>query len=259
MNISVELIYDLNCPNVQGARRVLLQAFADLNITPKWTEWDRKSPESPPYTRFYGSPTILVNGQDVAGTRPVEEADCCRVYAHGPGGLRRVPAGSSIVAALRYGTQLVPEIPIKKHAAWWRSLPSLPSVGAAFLPVGGCPACWPVYSAVLASLGLTFLLDSAYILWVTLTLLGVALVALAFRAKARRGFGPLLLGAASVGLILLFKFAWISAPLVYVGLSGLVIASFWNSWPKKTVGPSTCPRCAPIVGGSPAKQIIQGG
>jgi hypothetical protein len=100
-----------------------------------------------------------------------------------------------------------------------------------------------VYSAVLASLGLTFLLDSAYVLWVALTLLGVALFSIGLRAKARRGYGPLMVGVVSVGLILFFKFAWLSDPLVYIGLGGLGIASFWNAWPRKADRLGECPGC----------------
>lgn len=247
MSAQVEFIYDSDCPNAREARQALLRAFAELDITARWTEWSRSSPESPPYARQYGSPTILVNGRDVAGTEPLEEANCCRVYLQGQGGLRGVPPVSSIVAALRHSIPSTPEAPIKRPSGWWRSLTALPGVGAAFLPVGGCPACWPVYSAVLGALGLTFLLDSAYALWITFTLLCMALLALGFRAKARRGYGPLILGAASVGMILLFKFAWMIDALVYAGLSGLVVASFWSAWPRKPKSAGVCPACASTV------------
>ena len=246
MSARVEFIYDSDCPNAPEARQALLRAFAELNITAKWTEWSRSSPESPPYARQYGSPTILVNGLDVTGTEPLEEANCCRVYLHGPSGLRGVPPVSSIVAALRPNIASTPGTQTRTAAGWWQSLTTLPSVGAALLPVGGCPACWPVYSGILASLGLTFLLDAAYVLGITFAFLCVALLALAFRAKARGSYGPLILGAASVGTILLFKFAWTVNPLVYVGLSGLVIASFWNAWPRKPKS-GACPACASTV------------
>ncbi len=247
MSVHVELIYDLDCPNVQDARRALLQSFADLNITPTWTEWDRESSESPPYARLYGSPTILVNGRDITGAGPVEEANCCRVYLHGSRRLRGVTPVLSIVAALRHKIPSTSEASAKRPTGWWRSLTALPGLGAAFLPVGGCPACWPVYSAVLGALGLAFLLDSAHALWITFMLLCMALVALAFRAKARRGFGPFILGAVSSGMILFFKFAWMSDSFVYVGLSGLVIASFWNAWAKKAEKTGACPRCTETV------------
>jgi hypothetical protein len=66
----VELIYDLNCPNVAQARRVLLKAFAAAGIRPQWIEWDRSSPSSPGYVRGFGSPAVLVDGRDAAGAKP---------------------------------------------------------------------------------------------------------------------------------------------------------------------------------------------
>lgn len=244
MKAQVELIYDSDCPNVRGARQVLLQAFAHLNLPPQWTEWERGSQESPRYARQYGSPTILVNGQDVGGAEPAQEADCCRVYLDGPAGTRGVPRISRVMAALDTSQAREPAGARRKPAGWWRSLAPLPGLGAALLPVGGCPACWPVYSAILASLGLTFLLEATHVLWITVAFLCVALMALAFQAKARGSYGPLLLGAASVATTLLFKFAWMIDALVYVGLAGLVAASFWNAWPRVFKGADACPACS---------------
>src|SRR5216683_1633211 len=98
--LRVELIYDSDCPNVQEARKALLSGFAKARVQPSWTEWDRGSPESPLYVRQYGSPTILVDGRDVAESEPSSISDCCRIYAQGPGKFRGVPPVSSIAAAL---------------------------------------------------------------------------------------------------------------------------------------------------------------
>ena len=57
----VELIYDIECPNVQNTRKALLRGFAQAGLQPAWMEWDRKSPDSPSYVRSYGSPTVLVD------------------------------------------------------------------------------------------------------------------------------------------------------------------------------------------------------
>ena len=96
----VELIYDRDCPNVQDARKVLLEAFAEVGLQPSWTEWDRKSPESPFHVRQYGSPTVLVDGRDVVGVEPADDLDNCRLYQHGPGEMRGVPPLLSITEAL---------------------------------------------------------------------------------------------------------------------------------------------------------------
>ncbi len=247
MSVQVELIYDLDCPNVREARETLLRAFTELNITARWTEWSRSSSESPAYVRQYGSPTVLVNGQDVAGAKPSGAADCCRVYPDDSAGLRGVPPVSRIVAALR---RAGPSTLEGGSGRPWRlrySLTTLPGVGAALLPVGGCPACWPVYSAALASLGLTFLLDPAYLLWITLAFLCAALLVLTFRAKAKKIYGPLVLGAASAALILLFKFVWMIAPIFYAGLFGLAGASLWDAWVARKNRVSECPACGSSV------------
>ena len=100
MKTRVELVYDLDCPNVTAARAALLQAFAQAGLPASWTEWNRKSPDSPESVRAYGSPTILVDGVDVAAAEPGAGADYCRVYVDGENRFRGVPPVEGIVAAL---------------------------------------------------------------------------------------------------------------------------------------------------------------
>ncbi len=239
----VELIYDMDCPNAERAREALLRGFSEAGLPPSWTEWDRKSPGIPAYVRQYGSPTILVDGRDVTGAGPNEGHDSCRIYDHHAEGLKGVPPVHSIVSAFGKGV-FASARPAEGGRGWRHFLAFVPGVGAAFLPVGTCPACWPAYAGVLGSLGLGFLLNSTFLLPVTMGFLGLALFALAFRARTRRGYGPLMLGMASVGLILTFKFAYASAPFVYAGLLGLVAASVWNAWPKRAGQIGSCPKCA---------------
>lgn len=243
MTIQVELIYDPDCPNAQRAREVLLQAFAGAAMTPSWTEWDRTSQKSPSHVRRHGSPTILVNGRDVAEHAQAECADACRIYGYDAKGVRRVPPVASIVGALRSNGGLTLQARPNNRSKWWPSLSSLPGVGAALLPVGGCPACWPVYSGVLAAFGITFLLNSAYLFWISSALLCLALFALAYGAGSRRGYLPFILGTVSAGVVLFFKFARAFDPLVYVGLLGLVVSALWNAWPKRQSTLGACPRC----------------
>lgn len=99
----VELIYDAGCPNVEAARQQLRRAFQELGQPPDWEEWDRGAPSSPAHARQYGSPTILVDGKDVAGASPSDGAACCRVYRSGHGGLQGVPPIDAITSALRNG------------------------------------------------------------------------------------------------------------------------------------------------------------
>lgn len=55
--------------------------------------------ETPSHIHGYGSPTILVNGRDVAGEINNGSDECCRVYAHGEGN-NGVPSVKDITRAL---------------------------------------------------------------------------------------------------------------------------------------------------------------
>jgi mercuric ion transport protein len=100
VSLSVELVFDASCPNVDATRRHLREALARVGLAPHWTEWDRAAPTSPPYTRHYASPTVLVGGRDVAGADDRVAGDGCRVYADATGALRGVPDVEVIVRAL---------------------------------------------------------------------------------------------------------------------------------------------------------------
>jgi hypothetical protein len=95
----VELVYDAGCPNVETARDQLRRAFEEAKLPAFWREWIRGDPTNPPRVERYGSPTILVDGEDVA-PGDVAEGSCCRVYADPRGALRGVPDLQVIVSAL---------------------------------------------------------------------------------------------------------------------------------------------------------------
>lgn len=114
-----------------------------------------------------------------------------------------------------------------------QNLLAVPGVVLSFLPLASCPACWPLYGGVLSALGLTVLLSSRYLLPLTAAVLCLALVSLAWRARARRGYGPFGIGLLATALILGGKFAWSSNALAYGGAALLVAASVWNSWPRR--------------------------
>lgn len=115
---------------------------------------------------------------------------------------------------------------------WKQGLVALPGIGVSILPKLACPACWPAYAAVLSSVGLGFLISTAYLVPLATLFLALALCALAFRASSRRGYGPFLLGSVAVVGILLGKFVWESNPVMYGAVGLLVITSLWNAWPR---------------------------
>lgn len=101
----IELIYDHDCPNVATARQALSEALAIAGQTRTWTEWDRAAPEAPAYVRLYGSPTILIDGRDVAEAATTADSSACRIYPRSDGGFAGAPSADVIVSALR-GTDL---------------------------------------------------------------------------------------------------------------------------------------------------------
>lgn len=233
---SVELIYDRDCPHVGLARMQLLRAFAQTGMPARWREWYRDDDQAPGYVKKYGSPTILINGQDIEpGVLP--DAACCRLYAHTAGGYSAAPSMEKITRYL--------QDPVKQGFNWGASGVWGPAVGVAFLPKLVCPACWPAYAAVVSSLGLPFLLQPDFLLPLTLTALVSILGLLFWRAPARHGYGPFLLGFASSVVIVTGKFFYPDNTAAYGGAGLLLAACIWNNW-RGSIGKhaTPCPDCS---------------
>lgn len=246
--MSVELIYDADCPNKANAREQLLKAFAAAGLAPQWLEWDRAAADSPSYARRYGSPTILVDGRDVAASGEHEGVGACRIYRDVGGANIAAPPIEALVAALKGDAA---------GGAWKNSAVALPAVGLALLPKLTCAACWPAYAGILSALGIGFFDYTPYLLPLTAVFIAVTLFALGFRARNRRGYAPFALGAIGAAVILAGKF-WLDMDTALHGGVGLLVgASLWNAWPRKAALPA-CGACAPgpADSGSP---FIKGG
>jgi mercuric ion transport protein len=242
---TVELVYDADCPNSGQARSQLLRAFARAGLPPRWQEWRADDPEAPAHVRGLGSPAVLVDGRDVAGTEPGAEARSCRLYTHGDGSRHGAPPVDLLVAALTAAGAQSPAAVAGTGAVKTSFAMLLPAVGLALLPKVACPACWPASAGVLSTLGLGFLLDTSVLLPLTAVFLAIAVGALAFRARRRRGFAPFALGVASAIIVLVGKFAFESDHAMYGGLGLLVGASLWNSWPRRRTAAAACTACVP--------------
>jgi hypothetical protein len=238
----VELIYDTDCPNIERARRALLKGFGLAGRQPSWIEWDRKSPDSPAYVRGYGSPTILVAGRDVAGAAPSDGGSSCRLYRDGSGALGGAPPAPQVAAVLRGDRARLP-VAVRSSSGWRSSLVSAPGIALALLPKLVCAACWPAYAGLFSSVGLGFLLDTAYLFPLTAVFLVLALGALAFRARTRRGHGPFAVGLAAATAVLVGKFVFDSNLAMYSGIGLLVAASVWNAWPNSNSDVDSCSGC----------------
>ncbi len=229
---NVEFVYEQTCPFVREARRRLIDGFRSAGLTPHWSEWEASDPRAPEHLRGLGSPTILVDGRDIAGTPRDERERCCRIYTLDEE-QRGVPPLTMIVAALtrpRNGSDLAPNM----RASSARSQAALLlTVGLAVLPKLTCPACWPAYAGLLSSLGIGFVNYTPFLLPLTAAFLTISVLALAYRATRRRGYGPFLLGTFAALTALIGKFGFDSDDIMWAGLGVLVVASIWNTWPKR--------------------------
>lgn len=227
----VELVYDRDCPNVTGARAAIVRAFCDVGLTPRWSEWMRTATDSPERVREFASPTVLVDGADVAGEGSKALAGTCRLYSGADGRQTGIPPAEIIAAALRR---------VMRNDAPRAGRRPLPAVFAGafaplalLLPLGACPACWPGYTSVLSWVGVGFLLYEPYLLPFALALATVTLLGLLLDARSRNGYGPLLLGITTSALGLAGRFRLDSTALSVVGSVGLIAAALWSAWPRR--------------------------
>jgi len=96
--IDVVLLYDAGCPNLELARAAVSEAARTAATPVHVREVERGV--APVELRRFASPTVLVEGRDVAiGTECGGTA--CRVYATADGRLGRAPPVAAIVAALQ--------------------------------------------------------------------------------------------------------------------------------------------------------------
>jgi glyoxylase-like metal-dependent hydrolase (beta-lactamase superfamily II) len=137
MKPEITLVYDADCPNVDAARAALGEAIARARLDLGWIERERRASDVPQRTSRFGSPTILVNGEDVAG-EPGADAACCRIYQT-PHGLRGVPSVETITAAIERASLLksVPGARMTKTTASG-------ALGLAFVSALGWLCCLPI-------------------------------------------------------------------------------------------------------------------
>jgi len=238
--VNIELIYDKDCPNIEAARIALLKAFSSLRLTPHWTEWELNDANIPEHAYNYGSPTILVNGKDVSGDEPLNTNLCCRIYADIDGNNSVIPSQIMITRAIKEASFNGK----KTIYTFGLNLSLLPAITVAALPKLVCPACWPAYTGLLSTMGIGFINYSPYLLPMTAVFLCIALAALFYRAGERKGYLPFMFGLLAAILIVFGKFELDSDLIMYSGLSILVGASLWNSWPSRKMKNTPCPNCA---------------
>jgi hypothetical protein len=80
---SVDLVYFAGCPHAALARENIAEALAIVGRDlVDYREWDLLDATTPDRFRGFGSPSVLVDDEDVAGVGPTSEGMSCR--AGGP-------------------------------------------------------------------------------------------------------------------------------------------------------------------------------
>jgi hypothetical protein len=93
------------------------------------------------------------------------------------------------------------------------------------VPKLGCPLCWPLLAGLCSVLGVPFHYVDAALLTLALSALVGCLAVIARRRG--RGCGPLLLAAASLLLIVMFRAFDLAVPVNYAGSLGLAASTAW--------------------------------
>ena len=138
---------------------------------------------------------------------------------------------------------------------WTEGAIGTSAAGFALVPKVICPFCVPALTAVLSSVGLSYVLPTAtYLLPMTAAVLSVAVGSLFLTARTNSAFAPFWVGVtASIG-ILLGRFALNSAGVVYGGVALLIAASVWSvARHRATAG--FCSRC---LSTEPRDQHLEG-
>lgn len=119
----------------------------------------------------------------------------------------------------------------------------VPALGFSLIPTLTCPACLPALASVLGAVGLTFVAQREYLLWLNLAALLAALLLLA-RSERRWTSIPLATAATGASAVMVGKFVWINSWLWWAGLSVFVLGSAWSS--ARRISRGACNECESV-------------
>ena len=81
--MKVQLLTLPDCPHAAGAREVLTSALVSSGVAAHIEELDTTAPDTSEALREWGSPTILIDGRDIAEGSPGGAS--CRLYRNASG------------------------------------------------------------------------------------------------------------------------------------------------------------------------------
>lgn len=219
--MKVELLVFEGCPNVSGARDLLQDCMAALDISQDITEVRVDTPELARLLAFPGSPTLRVNDADVDPPGHVVEGSLtCRTYQV-DGRLRGLPDRTKVMTALRAAQEC------ESHGC------CIPSTAAPIVPTNASNARTDGGQSrtVWAAMGLGLVASACC--WIPLALAGAGIAG----------------GAAGA------KVAWMR-PWALGGL-GLLLASLTGWWAyRRVVATKVADDCCAVVPSFPTLPAV---
>jgi len=96
----IQLVTFAGCPNAPAARSALERVLAEAGVLDGIEEVDASAPETVEHLRDWGSPTILIDGEDVDG-QSAPTGPGCRLYRDEAGRMHGSPPDVLLSAAVR--------------------------------------------------------------------------------------------------------------------------------------------------------------
>jgi hypothetical protein len=93
-------------------------------------------------------------------------------------------------------------------------------------------------------LGLPFIPTGSYLFPATVGFLAIAVIALALGVRRTQRSAPLLLGVAGSAAVLAGRFVLAASAMTYLGAGVLLVASVWNSIPRRAPASAQCGGCS---------------
>lgn len=228
--MKIELIYETTCPNKEATKKLVQEILLAHRITATFLEINKDDPETPDYYRRFSSPSILIDGKDID---PSSGGNACRLYKDESGRLSGIPSRDLLEYSI-----------LKANKGIHFSLLSfLPLLGSVFIPVLSCPACYPLYGSLLASLGFSFFDYTPFLkpFVFTLSLIAVVGVSLYYdRTKKWKSASFIFLGILLLGLNKLFLEM---DSLTIIGISLLVSGFILSKFEADRKAETVCVSC----------------
>lgn len=109
----IQFITFPGCPNASAARKALERALTAAGILDRIEDVNTFAADTPENLRGWGSPTVLLNGEDVGG-QAVPSGPSCRLYTGDRGKVLAAPSEALLSAALRRATGALPLVPVRR-------------------------------------------------------------------------------------------------------------------------------------------------